>query len=379
VALDLLAELALHSGRHGWDFRVYHEAARAHAAGLDPFDAEARARLTGRRSPLPFMYPPLALRLLRPLARLPYAFAYLVWLVLKLGALAWLVRVWRRDFGLWRHPAAALFLLFAFNGALYTDLATGNVSLFEQLLLWAAFAAWLRGRVWSFAVLVALSAQLKLLGLAFLGLLFLGRARRRALGLGVAAFSAVFALNLVDRPLLGRFLAGLGASDERGWLNPSTLALARDLADAAGERGLALPSALDEAVYLTVAVAVLALTARTLRAHLRGPRPDRALAVLLSTAAFALAAPRLKGYAYVLLVPAACRAISRAPARLAGPLLAVLAAFPLRPTVLPYAGAIRFLHGYLPLLAALAVFVLLLDQVRHEAARAETLSAPAPT
>ena len=63
------------------------------------------------------------------------------------------------------------FFTFAFGSALLVDFTSGNIAVFEQFLLWLAFAALLARRPWMFALLVVLVAQFKLTPIFFLGLL----------------------------------------------------------------------------------------------------------------------------------------------------------------------------------------------------------------
>ena len=61
------------------------------------------------------------------------------------------------------------FFTFAFGSAALVDFTAGNIAVFEQLVLWLAFAALLARRRWTFALLVVLAAQCKLTPVFFLG------------------------------------------------------------------------------------------------------------------------------------------------------------------------------------------------------------------
>ena len=56
IVLAVVADLARHHGRYGWDFRVYYDAAIAIGRGLDVYDPSVRAEIAGFRSPLGFAY-----------------------------------------------------------------------------------------------------------------------------------------------------------------------------------------------------------------------------------------------------------------------------------------------------------------------------------
>ena len=113
------------------------------------------------------------LHVLHPFTGLDYATAARLWLVFKLLALFALASGWRRlvvpriDRGLF-----VLVVALGFSGAALWDLRSGNVDLFEQLLLSSAFAIYLRCRYRLFTAGVVAAAALKLLPVAFLLFLF---------------------------------------------------------------------------------------------------------------------------------------------------------------------------------------------------------------
>ncbi|MBV9851510.1 MAG: DUF2029 domain-containing protein, partial [Armatimonadetes bacterium] len=246
-ALALLANTAAHGARYQWDFKVYYYAARTFAAGGDPY-APSPQNFTPAGY-LPFLYPPLTLTLFRLFALPPILPAAALWLGLKLIALAALLTVWSRRFLPLRALSAptVLFFLLAFNRTLYTDIITGNVTVFEDLALWLGFAALLSGRPWAFCACLILAAQFKIIPIAFLVLLLLVPPRPQwgAFFTGLLGFAALFSLNALLYPGLTRqFFANSLAVDHRGSNNPSTLAFFRDFADK-----LALPLAASPALY----------------------------------------------------------------------------------------------------------------------------------
>ncbi len=356
----------LRDGRFQWDFSVYWHAASAWGRGQDPYDTALLHRLSGRR--LPFLYPPLTLHLFRPFAALPLRTAQEVWLWLKLSALALLAWTWLRGFvRLDGRVPPLLFLVLGFGSTLLVDLASGNVSVFEQLLLWAGLLALAGGRTWTFALCVALAAQLKLTPVAFLGLLlFVDRRPRWAeMAGGAAVFAGVLGVNALVYPALWRgFVRNVTTVEEHGTVNASTLGLLRDLAGHLGRAGLPLPGWVPVAGFALAAAGVAAVTARRLLA-LRSEDPGhdaRVAGILAYCAAFALVAPRMKLYSFLFLLPVAWWVLARHRWRPLLPLVGVLALVPSPILRLPDPAPLfaRTFYAYLPLLAAWGVWALYL-------------------
>lgn len=374
VALgSVLVHLARHPEVHGWDLRVYYDSARAFEAGLSPYDETARGGLPAvaddEEKPYPaiadslaFVYPPIAIHAFRPLARLDYLAAYRLWLLAKVLALLALAWLWARRFQAMEHsPLALLVLLLGFNAALVADLSSGNVSLFEQLALWAAFALFLSGRDAAFALAVAAIAQFRLAPAAFLGFLLVLRhpPRWRAFGLGLLATAALFALNGLEPQLLAEFRGSGLRLYGRGRINPSSLALAQEASAQLAALGLRAGPWLAQALYGLVAAAVAGLTLSVLWRRRRDL--DRCLlpALLLGVCAYALAVPRLKGYSYVILLPPTLYVARRLRERALVPVVAALALLPSRSSPLGFTEALRLAGAYAPWITAVVVFALL--------------------
>ena len=155
-----------------WDFKIFYFAAQAGRLGLDPYEIDNLRQVSGQQIELPFVYPPLTVWLFKPFTLLSYPVASQVWLFLKLALLSGLILLWRRHFiagslnGLFY-----LFLLFAFDAAIYWDFKAGNISLVEQLLLWMAFFLLLKRNGVGFGALVVLASTFKVITIVFLVLL----------------------------------------------------------------------------------------------------------------------------------------------------------------------------------------------------------------
>lgn len=365
----------LDTALYQWDFQTYYHAARADALGLNPYDADLLLRQAGGQYHLRFVYPPLTLKFFALWAALPYETAYHLWLVFKLLLLAGLIVIWRRYFLPEIAPLPAVLLLFlGFSSALYVDLIAGNISLFEQFLLWLGFAFLMKRKIIGFCLLIVLASVFKLVPIAFLAvLLFIpapGRWRYMAIALGV--YIAYLALGYAVDPVdFKRFFVAATAIEEGGRFgNPSLFSLGRDLlrlVPAWSSTGA--PVIVSHGLYLVAAIVILGATCRRLR-ELRPADTDEKLRLVLFVVcvAYALAVPRFKTYSFILLLPAAAFVLNRWARRPAfGFLLAllVLSTHPPLPVSLPYAPILTVLWWYFPLALAFLVWALLMHEVRE--------------
>jgi hypothetical protein len=372
-AVLIVAPIAAKSDLYQWDFKSYYYAARGDAAGMNAYDpVELQTLLDGRRA-LQFVYPPYTLAFFRIFANLPYPVAYQVWLGLKILLLGGLILVWRKFLSPVECPAAfVLFLVFAFGATIYVDLVTGNVSLIEQFLLWLGLLFLIRGRPVEFSAAVILASSFKLTGILFVFLLLLVRMPRRwwYLGGSLAVFAILQGVSYLRNPdAYARFLEAASSIEETGRLgNPSMLSLLKDLTGSvAGALNVSVPSLIPGAAFLIAAGLILAAYARHVRMAMRSQGIDKRVIILLSCVTFALVMPRFKLYAFILILPAAYWALSRAarmPAFAFILTLLVLPAYvklPVQPAALQLASLLQL---YYPLLLTIMTWALLLHQIR---------------
>ena len=208
------------------DLRIYRAAAQAWAEGRNPYEAGALVGPAGNRQELPFVYPPVSLPLMRALLVFDHRTTYFAFFVLKMAAVAALVALWRRRFFPDDDLAGACLYLFcalAYAQTIKMDVRAGNISVFEQVLIWTAVLALMRGRPWLYAALVAAAALFKLTTAALLLLLLLDRSRRSlaALASGLAGLAVVHGVSALVRPdLFAGFLRNAAALDDRGQNEP---------------------------------------------------------------------------------------------------------------------------------------------------------------
>jgi hypothetical protein len=294
------------AGNGQWDFQTYYAAAKVYSQGGNPYDLAALSRAAGKTISLPYLYPPSVLYLFQPFCRLGYHTAYFVFFALKIAALAILMLLWWKLFiREERHlPLFLILCALAYNGTILCDVVAGNVSTFEQLLIWSAVGFYLNRRVDLFCLLVGLSALFKGVSLLLLLLPLLDRERRSALRpviVTASGFVTVQLLSIAWQPVLYReFLSGVLSLDERGIVNPSSMALARDCVEILFRRtgwsihGLA-------AVLYGVWVSLLAVATRILVKR-SGWCLGRKEALFVFLFLYALILPRFKDYSYMLVI-----------------------------------------------------------------------------
>ena len=344
-----------------WDLKVYRTAGAAFADGKDPYAPQAA---------LHFVYPPLTLPLFQLLARLPPGVAHYVWLSGKALCLwlgAWVAR---RHFEPFPHDWRSLaFVLVAFNGAVFTDVRAGNVSLFEQAGLWLAFALLLRAHYWAFVWLIVAIAQFKLVPILFLGMLLIVPERPRiapfAVGAAVGGLSLLIQFSAMPA-LFTDFLRHVRELDERGNLNPSSYAAARDFL-AMFRRYAKLGPEVTFASYALGVVVTLGVSFRTWWCHRRWLRTHAQWTIVLACCTYALVLPRFKDYAYILLIIPSWMVLRRAVRLDSLPVLLVLVALPLQKSWLPWASHVRVAAQYTPWLALVALFVAVVRHIEQSA------------
>ncbi len=313
AALAAAAAPRAGTGKAQWDLKVYRACARILASGGDPYAAQPV--VDGDR--FQCLYPPLVLDLYRPFNfvsdELGAESGGRLWAALKVLSMALILWLWR-DFIL--RPGGdlrrLLFALIAYGSPFWSDFRAGNAGSFEHLALWGALAAFIAERDALFAVLVAAAAQPKLLPLAFLPLAVAKpRPNARAFLLGAALAAGAFALNEGVHPgLLKAFFRQLGDAGqpwryERGPNNCAFVGLLQHALETAWrDRARAASWALRADAVWTAAV--VSATAWSLRLLWRGEDREadkRRRAAMLYAAAYALVAPRLKDYSFLLLIP----------------------------------------------------------------------------
>jgi hypothetical protein len=375
--LTPLMFIALNPGpqNYQWDFRAYYGAGLTVENGYDPYDDDQRAavaqRFLGAASTrargVTFLYPPLTLSLFTALTAVPYGTAYLLWLGLKLSALVLLFVIWHKAFEpLNPGYPLVLFFVLAYAGTIFGDVATGNISIFEQLGLWLGFLFLIRKRYLLFGLCVAVISQFKLQPVVFLGLLLIVEERPRwfEFGISLGFFVALFCLGFLLYPaLIFPFIAHLAGG--RGG-DASLLTLIGDVTDIVSNI-YQLPKFVDIVAYIIAAFGVLS-TFLYFFVTYRKKHPNYDLRILVYAAClvYSVTAARMMHYSYIILLLPTLSILRRRKDELdLVPIAAVLVLAAPIPKFVRFVGELsEYFYTYLQLLAAGMMLWLQLDDFR---------------
>ncbi|MCG3129517.1 MAG: hypothetical protein FLDDKLPJ_00250 [Phycisphaerae bacterium] len=328
-----------------WDFESYYYALHAYRNGENPYDPDS-LKAIAQHAVFPFAYPHHTLAFFALFDRGQIEASKKSFLLAKFAVLAALLLVW--TFRLVPRGARGWFLGFValgLNAAAPRDLTAGNVSLFEILPIWLGVAALSAGHPALFCAGVILGAQFKLQPLLLLGLLWFTDAPRRAVyfGASIAAVALIGAGVYLHDPAAATAYAQNStriAGGEAGLSNPSLLKLLTQSAVIVMEpydvfEGVERRT-VGRAVYPIVALGIIFLTFRTLPASRRDPRW-----IHLGVVTYALVAPRMKDYSWVIVLPSVfelARLALRRPATLvpAAVLAFIFLAAPMRDAMWTY-------------------------------------------
>ncbi len=297
-----------------WDFKVYSSAATAYHLGLNPYHLDGSLQPHQNVASLPFMYPPLALYYYVPFAWLPSGLAIPVFSSIKFLALCGLFFVWDKIVPLQKHaPVFLMFSFFAFNAALHRDLISGNISVFEQLLLWIGIYYFIEGKIWHFGYLIVLVSTVKLLPIVFLGFLLLSdkRGKYKAVIWFLALFIFYLGLNYVLEPTLTPIYVesfvsanvnSIASNDHNagGINNASTYEFMKALPTMLS---VDFSGTLPVVLYILLAIGVTLITWQSLRPIMYSTERDHKLMLVFTLSMLVLLIlPRVKDYSYILAV-----------------------------------------------------------------------------
>jgi hypothetical protein len=354
VALGLIVIVGIRWYAYQWDFHMFLGAARDFAAGRTPY----------RGVGLSYYHPPLLLHLYGLFTLLPEWLACTVWYVLKLAALAALLSCWNRNFVQIHYNAVTIgFLIFAYNACIYSDLVAGNVSIFEELLIWLAFTNLLKGRYWAFGLILALASQVKITPIFFAVLLITvpTKLQWKWFVATIGGFLGLFSCNYWIHPgLLLEFFRVSSQLDERGIQSPSLLALVRDVFERLNLI-VTQQSLVDEFVYVAAAGAIGLCSLWLLIQYRKAVKViDQRLLICFACVLFAIISPRFKSYTYILLLPPTIYLLQviewRRQVALVAAVIVGLTLFPPALSLLPVRLAFELFSNYMTLFAAAFVW-----------------------
>ena len=283
-------------GKYFEDFKIYYYASTAFLQGENPYSMKTLASLSGRSMNNGFLYPPHVNCIFAPLTKLSLNTATAVWAGIKLALFIALIFIWIKLLGLkGDYSVFILFCLLAFGRSFYIDLKTGNVSIIEQFFIWYGIWFFMKRNYLAFSAMIIAAASFKLLPAALLFAYLIRGGKKEALyfTLSLAAIAALGALSYFAWPDLSlKFLHGAGVVDERGGINPCSLALFRDLLKSAA------PAAAN-AAYVVFAAAAAVFFGLSLR---KKDEKNGLFYILFFVVLYAAVAPRFKDYSYIMLI-----------------------------------------------------------------------------
>jgi len=321
-------------GFYQWDFKTFYYAAKAHASGLNPYGVTSLSEIAKKPVGFRFRYPPQTLLLLRFFSYFNLNTAYYLFLALKCCLLAGMFLLWtkiflKREADIWFYP----FALLAFNTSIFVDIAAGNISIFEQFGLWLGFFFLLKRRLFLFCLAIVLIANFKITPLFFLVLLLFIKDKKKYLYFfaSLFTFGMIQAVYYIFSPLYQDFLI-FGSRLEKGWGNPSSFSLLRNLMSSLAHlTGHATFSVLHVGVYAIFVAAVLVISWRgviTLKSILPASEVDRErMMILLACLVYAVVVPRFIAYSQIILIVPAYFVLRRLLSGMEGVLLFILIAF----------------------------------------------------
>jgi hypothetical protein len=287
-----------------WDMKVYFRSPVMWSQGLDPYGPGGE-----------FVYLPLFLPLFKVFSLFPYNEFHLLYLTVKILAFAGLLTIWKQVF--LKETKLAVFALavwLGFYATVLVDFHAGNISVFEDLLLFAGFAFFVQGSLWLFVLFTVIAANFKLMPIAFLILLPLSRAKdwQKYLALGLAAFVGFIAANFLIFPEMTKrlFLEAFIRTNESGVISSSLLAVIQDFM----REGLEVfhyspPTWQFWSIYLLLAVAIFLASLKLWQTSAK--RWNTMELTLFSILVYTLTVPRVKDYQFMLAIPSVLYAIEK--------------------------------------------------------------------
>jgi hypothetical protein len=312
IASLLLADLVFYFHKMGdvfWDFRTIYTAVKAQGQGLNPYDLAALQSVDPGVI-FPFIYPPNALWILKPLSYVPYDFAAVADAMVTILAL---IAIYIGYGALCRIRPCRLLYLGAFalglSAASISAFASGNIAVILHGVIALGLLAWMRGRTAPFYLAVLVASQFKPFFITFLILPCLLDWRRNWRGIAVSAgiFGGEYlALRAADPIDFGRFLtvAQTIYSPGSGNYGDGFAGVVMDLLGHFQKAtGIDLPNAIGYGCYAVFAfIVIMASWKISIRAQ-GSSRSDSGVRALLVVSTL-LCLPRLKDYDLpVLIVP----------------------------------------------------------------------------
>ena len=367
--ITLVLHISANVDHYQWDFRTHRKAGEIFASGLDPYDSDTL--FPQAKTTFLYNYPPVTLYFYRFLAQFDYKSAYHIFLIAKCILLIGLIYFWKREFLKTNaNFLFGLFCLLAFNSAVYRDLIAGNINLLEQVFLWLAFFFYIKQRLLLFCAFCLLAASFKMTPSFFLVLLLLADDKKKYhyfVGSGVAFFTYLLVQFIILPDMsISAFRNAFAVVSERGMVAPSTFAFLSDVFKwVSNNLGVTTPQAIQFAVLIVFVTAVVLLTYKALvRLNSLSVENRPMIDVFLVCLVYALIHPRLKDYAYILLIVPSFYIIMNGRFTKVNPFIFFLAILAYSPFIVPGTELIfTFFWNYYALFVAYAIWAMYLNEI----------------
>lgn len=377
--ITLVLHISAESDQYQWDFRTHRKAAEIFVAGSDPYDPEIL--LAQKDANFLYTYPPFTLFFYALFNLTDANAAFHIFLLFKCVLLLGLVIFWRNAF---LGPAGdSLFFLFSllvFNSAVFADLITGNINLLEQVLLWTAFFFFLRQRLLLFGLFVLLAASFKMTPVFFIVLLLTSDHPKKYhyFGCAGAIFLAYLFFQYLIYPdmFMGFVRNALTVVGESGAVGPSTEKFVKEIVALLSQMLGPVSPVVISALVLGLAALVVFLSAKAyilLKGAQKGPPERDKMILFLVCLVYALIHPRLKDYAYMLLIVPSYYIMKTTRVKKAFPFIFVLSILAAPHLLLPGFDILSaIMWRYFPLMIAYTIWGLYLHEIYSAASFDET-------
>ena len=287
------------------DFQTYYYAGTAYLEGENPYLLSTLMDLSTTEIDRPFLYPPITLNFFAPFSMFSYEVSFIIYLMLKLLCLAMLIFLWHKYFLKTAEETIILIVscLLAFHETILIDIVSGNIVIFEQLVLWTGIIALLKRRSWIFPLAILVTAQFKLMPilLIFLGLTLPHKERKEVFYFLPIGFIISIIMQLLVWPELSMyFLNNLGLPNEIDSINPSAFSLFQELSLALAGKGSYILANIHYVLYSLLFGGIILVIFLVWKRIKETNKLELFIMFLLT--AYALLSPRFKDYSYVLLI-----------------------------------------------------------------------------
>ncbi len=310
IAALLVTVLFIRFGERQWDFKVYYFGAQAQTLGLSAYSASTIQKLSGSTLDLYYLYPPLTLYLFYPFLLIPYSVALILYVIAKGFMFIVFLLVWRKLLPPSSTILFCLFCLLSFNGCLYLDFVSGNISLVEQTMISIACYCYVTRRFSLFCIFILLASIFKILPLSFLFLLILSKEKNRytLLSLSFVLFGLYCGLSYLIQPEQCRewiqTVGYIASLDGRGIYNPSLFSLSKEIVSLFRANPVDVHSSIIAFIlYVLLALSLLLVSQLLSRRYFISSKenPER-IFIILACFLYILLLPRLKDYSFVLIL-----------------------------------------------------------------------------